>query len=77
MKSQDFILCDVKFLVRLQGKFEIHHSREWRAVKLKGTEVRYKLREKHTHLVHFDTIQWTKIRGNPHGIPQEGDSLLF
>ena len=26
MKSQVFILCDVIFLVRLQGKFEINHS---------------------------------------------------
>ena len=28
-KTKFFILCDVIFLVRLQGKFEIDHSWEW------------------------------------------------
>ena len=30
MKANFFILCDVIFLVRLQGKFEIDHSWEWK-----------------------------------------------
>ena len=29
-KTKFFILCDVIFLVRLQGKFEIDHSWEWK-----------------------------------------------
>ena len=29
-KAKFFILCDVIFLVRLQGKFEIDHSWEWK-----------------------------------------------
>ena len=29
-KAKSFILCDVRFLVRLQGKLEIDHSWEWK-----------------------------------------------
>ena len=32
-KAKFFILCDVIFLMRLQGKFEIDHSWEWKGLK--------------------------------------------
>ena len=40
-KARLFVLCDVMFLVWLQGKFEIDHSWEWKGYWAKRTEIRH------------------------------------
>ena len=63
-KAIFFILCDVKFLVRLQGKFDIDHSWEWTdawSSNANPSPLLKKIRLLNEHLSQFDSVSFNMV----------------